>query len=159
MMGVAFWITPEHLVLPVPTSHVEMVIDHHHMFGVSLEYVRRVYARHQEPLRSEGGAREEIIRELVIQKGFIRLRRYREKQAEYWSVIARQANETTLETIGEFFRVLMQGQFGFHEKDPFIEIRLDTINGRKDIVLKDLIEGYRSDEPQLTLWRPEREGS
>lgn len=156
-MGAAFWITPDHLVMPVPTSHVEMVIDHPQIFGVSPEYVRRVYARHQEPLRCEGGARGEIIRELIIKKGFIRLRRYR-KTAEYWSVNARQAELTTLDTLREFFRALIQGQFGYLEKNQFIEIRLDTVNGRKDIVLKDLIEGYSSDEPQLTLWRPERVG-
>ena len=151
MMGVAFWITPDHLVVPVLTSHVAMVIDHPQIFGVDLKNIRKVYAQHEEPLRSEGYARGEIIRELVIKKGFIRLRRYREKNAEYWSVNARQADETTLNTLREFFWGITQGQFGYREKDSFAEVRLDTVNGRKDIILKDLIQGYRSDEPQLTL--------
>lgn len=151
----AFWITPHYQVLPVFTSHIEMVIDHPGIFGMDLEEIRQIYARHQEPLRCEGEARAEIIRALVV-RGFIRLRRYRNKMGEYWSVNARQANQTTMEILREFFLTLTERKFGCREDDQFIEIRLDTMSGRKDIVLKDLIEGYCCHDPRLTLWSPDK---
>lgn len=51
-----------------------------------------------------------------------------------------------------FFWTMAEGKFGYREDDSFMEIRLDTVNGRKDIVLQDLIEGYCPHKLQLTLW-------
>jgi hypothetical protein len=152
MAGTAYWITPTHMVLPVPENHIGMVIDHPDIFGVDPEYIRKVYAHHQEPMRSEGDAREEIIKELIA-KGFIRLRRYVEKYFEYWSVNVRRLDESTMNILKEFFWKITKGYFGSREKDSFAAIRVDTVEGSKSYILNDLIQGHHPDKPGLTLWR------
>ncbi len=152
-MGIAYWITPNYLVLPVTTSHIEMVIDYPMIFAIDAEYIQTVYDGYKEPLRCEGGARAEIIKELV-KKGYIRLRRYQKKR-EYWSANIREADATTLDTLREFFWAMVQGRFGYREKDLYAEVKIDTGKGSSVIILKELLQGFKPDKLRLTLWNPE----
>jgi hypothetical protein len=68
-------------MMPVPHSHIALVISRPERFGLSAEFVRAVYAKHGERMGLEGKARVEILRWL-IDKGFMRLRRYR----HHWKV-------------------------------------------------------------------------
>lgn len=73
---VAFWISPEGMILPVKTNHIGFVIAYPDLFDVNLDSMWQRYQDHKEPWGSEGQARHEIICALVEQ-GWIRIRRYR----------------------------------------------------------------------------------
>jgi hypothetical protein len=156
MPGAAFWITPSHVVLPVPENHIGMVIDHPDIFGLDLEYIRKVYVRHQEPMRSEGDARVEIILALV-KKGFIRLRRHLEKNFQCWSVNVRELDDATLDILKEFFLKITEGNFGYRERDSYAAIRVDALNESKSYILDDLIRRYNPVKPELTVWGQNKE--
>jgi hypothetical protein len=136
---VAFWLTPEYVVIPVKVSHIETVIEHPEIFPISPEQIRAVYERHREVVRTEGRARQEIIRDLVA-KGFVRLRRYR--HPEYWSVNLPQISANSLEVLQQFFWLLCQGRLGWRETDRQVPVILDAVGERRQIVLQDLLADY-----------------
>ena len=71
----AYWISPGGKMLPVGTVHINEVIDSPESFGLTEKEIKDTYAKHKEKFRSEGKAREEIMKGL-FQKGWIRIRYY-----------------------------------------------------------------------------------
>lgn len=71
------------VIYPVST-HIDYIIDHPDKFKVDKEYIEKTYKKHNERMRSEGKAREEIIRK-VSGNGWIRIRHYTGRN-DYWSI-------------------------------------------------------------------------
>ncbi|HPS30826.1 MAG TPA: hypothetical protein PLZ43_11260 [bacterium] len=69
----AYWISPEGTVITVNTKHINEVISHPEVFGLTIEAIRAVYEKYDEPMGLEGKAREEIMTGLIL-KGWIRIR-------------------------------------------------------------------------------------
>jgi len=74
-LGNAYWIKSNGKILPVKTTHIDMVIDDPKMFGLTIEYIKSVHNTFREKLGQEGKARAQIMREL-ISKGWMRIRHY-----------------------------------------------------------------------------------
>ena len=72
----AFWINPKGQVYNVRMTHISDVISYPKKFGMSLGDIKKIYDKHDEPLRKEGKAREEILLKL-FQDGYIRIRKYK----------------------------------------------------------------------------------
>jgi hypothetical protein len=62
-----------------------MIMDEPEKFGVTRAYIEHTYARHGEKPGIEGKARAEIIQE-ATRAGWIRVRHYVDRNADYWSV-------------------------------------------------------------------------
>lgn len=73
----AYWISPEGKVYAVDQTHIVFIIENVGIFDLDIETIKTAYKKHNEKLRHEGKARNEIIEDL-LKKGWIRLR-YREK--------------------------------------------------------------------------------
>ena len=80
-MSVAFFISPDGLLIRVPQNHIGTVINDPSRFGLTRDEIQTLYERHGEPMGIEGEARKEILLK-IIKDGWIRIRRYR----NYWSV-------------------------------------------------------------------------
>lgn len=138
-MKVAYWITPDYQVIPVLTSHIEMIIDHPEIFHVPHDDIASVYARFNEAMRTEGKAREEIIIG-AVKKGFIRIRRYQRPRDEYWSININYLNDAAMEMIKQFFSLICQGEFGCQEIDHEIPVVITAFNGHQTIRLTELVK-------------------
>lgn len=70
-----FWYNPKKdLVIQVPRgTHVGYVVENPQDFGFSREEISRTYINHDEPLGTEGKARDEILRRILL-RGWIRIR-------------------------------------------------------------------------------------
>jgi len=85
----ACWISPDFEILDNGIeSHITMVIKHPDWFGITIQEIESCYEKHNERMRKEGKAREEIILKL-LDKNYIRVRLYPNK---YWSVSAKEWN-------------------------------------------------------------------
>ena len=73
MLYEAYWVSPTGEAIGVGVTHIEKVIEDPSMFGVTIEYVREVYKKFDDPLGFEGLAREEIMMGLM-KLGWIRFR-------------------------------------------------------------------------------------
>ena len=69
----AYWISPHGRIFPVPYSHIEFIIGNPRRFHLSRQDIEAVYFKYEEPMGSEGDARNEIMAN-VIQHGWIRIR-------------------------------------------------------------------------------------
>ena len=78
-----FWISPKGEILSVGTKHIDMIINSPETFGLTKEQIQQVFQKHNEPMGSEGNAREELMADLLKQ-GWIRIRKYR--RPDFWSV-------------------------------------------------------------------------
>ncbi|MEO0234587.1 MAG: hypothetical protein ABIN39_00890 [candidate division WOR-3 bacterium] len=80
----AFFITPENFLVPVQRNHIDVICDHPEIFGFTFEYVKNIFQKYNEPLKSEFQARKELLKE-IFEKGYIRLR-FKVKQDCYWEI-------------------------------------------------------------------------
>jgi len=77
----AFFISPSGNIVEIMRSHIAFVIENPELFGLTKDKIIVIYREYDEPVGLEGQAREEILIQ-IIQKGWIRIRRYK----EYWRV-------------------------------------------------------------------------
>lgn len=69
----AYWIS-ETEILPVPTTHIETVIQYPEKFGYTRERIEQIYCKHNEPVGFDGYARQEIMRDIIVNNRWIRAR-------------------------------------------------------------------------------------
>lgn len=78
-----YWINPYGKILKQQnTTHIQGVTKNPKTFGVTREWIEQIYKKHNEPVGTEGNAREEIM-EYLFKKGYTRVRLYVNK---YWSI-------------------------------------------------------------------------
>lgn len=83
MITSAYWINPYGKILSNGSdTHIQIIINNPEKFGLTKDKIQQIYNKYNEPMGKEGFAREEIIKN-VAQKGFIRIRLYKNN---YWSV-------------------------------------------------------------------------
>ena len=73
-----FFISPSGAFIPVKGSHIATVVSFPSAFGLTREKIDAAYATHGETSYIEGRAREEVLRG-ALKKGWIRLRRHRDR--------------------------------------------------------------------------------
>ena len=73
----AYWIDPSGHILPIfdNEKHIDQIMSKPEAFGIDKDEIKRIYDIENEPLGSEGVAREKIIKNLIGQ-GWIRIRYY-----------------------------------------------------------------------------------
>jgi len=87
----AYWITPDGKLIAVKTTHIDEVIITPEIFGLKIEDIKALYEKYAEPLGLEGKAREEIMKNLILQ-GWIRIR-WKPKEWSY--TVQMHRNEKT----------------------------------------------------------------
>jgi hypothetical protein len=100
-MGKAFWIKDKKVIDITTTTHINFIINHPDDFFLTKDYIKKLYNKYKEKLGVEGKAREEIIRK-VSELGWVRVRHYKVKQEEYWSIQYDVYNERNKRTIKNF---------------------------------------------------------
>jgi hypothetical protein len=118
--SIAFWLAPDGRPYLVPANHIQFVIEHPDLFGVSLDDLRHRYVQHDEPWGSEGNAREEVIRELVC-RGWTRVRRYKRDYA----VNVAELDQRQCAILAKFAVLLLgEGFDGRYESDSYMPMRI-----------------------------------
>ena len=74
-MTQAYFVCPDSNLINVSSSHIDTVINGPEAFGCTGEEINSIYERFGEPIGLEGKAREVILKHL-IQKGWMRIRKY-----------------------------------------------------------------------------------
>jgi hypothetical protein len=118
--SVAYWISPRGEVLPVATNHIDIVIKHPEKFGLTTKKIEDVYDRYEERMGSEGDAREEIILEL-LNKGFIRIRRYKNQYSLNIGKMSKKVKDILYDWAN---KLINKGINGMKEKDVYMPIKI-----------------------------------
>ena len=115
-----FFLSPTGKLIAVDSSgnHIGTVINNPKKFGMDLEKIKAIYASYSESFRTEGNAREAILKGLT-DKGWIRLRRYPNK---YWSVQFAKMNPKVRKLLGRWAAAMVKGQGGYIEKDKYMPV-------------------------------------
>ena len=91
VQGKGFWLREEKVYDVSSSGHVEFIISHPELFGLTGERVREIYAWEHEPLVSEAKARDILIKH-AISLGWIRIKHYL-RPFDYW--LLQSANSFT----------------------------------------------------------------
>ena len=119
---IAYWLTSGGELLDItPKSHISYIIEEPRKFGLSLNDIKSIYKKYDEPIYSEGKGREEIITK-VLKNGFIRLRRYN----KYWSVNVWKYNSKIERILSDWSYQILQNGI---EKDKYIPVKISAIEG------------------------------
>jgi formate dehydrogenase maturation protein FdhE len=120
-MTSAYWISSEGEVITVQLSHILEVKKNPLKFGYTDHRLEMIHKKCKEKVGSEGNAREKIIRE-VVNKGWIRLRRYTNK---YWSITINELSQKNQKILTKWAsKMLKQGIDGIKEKDKYIPVHI-----------------------------------
>lgn len=124
MQGYGFWLEPrgKGLIYLFYKRHIEVILEQPERFGFAKKELEEIYAKYGEPLGMEGRAREEIIA-MAVERGWIRVRRYRGR-AERISFNVKGLNPETKKRLCEFASALLNG------------IEIETSSGKERV--KDL---------------------
>lgn len=97
----AYWISKDKTI-PVPTTHIETVIRHPEKFGYTRERIEQIYCKHNEPVGFEGFARQEIMRDIISNQGWIRARYT--PRFDKWTFELAQVSEATRSLVNCFVK-------------------------------------------------------
>jgi len=120
-----------------------MVTDNPKKFGLSPEYIRKTYEKHNEMMGIEGKARDEILIK-IINSGWIHIRR---RPNKYWAVMIGRMSKKTQGFLYDWAVKILKGVHGIKElnKDAKVKINSVTSNYSKDITVKEITQ-YRLQE-------------
>ena len=139
----AFFISPKGEFISSGVSHINMVTDNPKKFGLSPEYIRKTYEKHNEMMGIEGKARDEILIK-IINSGWIHIRR---RPNKYWAVMIGRMSKKTQGFLYDWAVKILKGVHGIKElnKDAKVKINSVTSNYSKDITVKEITQ-YRLQE-------------
>jgi hypothetical protein len=80
--ALAYWISPKDAIIPIfgADKHIELVAENPSMFGLSRDEIDEIYHFEGELYGDEGNARIKILKKLIVERGWIRIRRYDSKK-------------------------------------------------------------------------------
>jgi hypothetical protein len=126
----AFFISPGGKIIPVPIRHIVTIAKDPDLFGLTSDYIKSIYKKHNEDVGWEGYARNEIILAL-LKDDWIRLRFY--SRSGTWRIqIFNEMSDKLQDNIRIFYRELKRGNVtNLMERsaDPNIEIH-NTLENR-----------------------------
>ena len=123
LINEGFFISPSGALIPVESSHIATVVSCPAAFGLTREEIDAAYAVHGEPGYIEGKAREEILRK-VLKRGWIRLRRHRNR----WSVQCDRLDEQRQAQVQAWAAQILRGLGRYIEKDRYINVVLEGLS-------------------------------
>jgi len=161
-INLGLWIGPTGDIIKTG-RHSHTVIENPTKFGVSSEFVKNLYDKHGENYNQEGNAREELIT-LVLQRGWIRVRNYR----NYWSVTLWSLTPKTKQILKNWVHTFTSNNtMGTYVDLKILEIksdrlqtveppdilndRLDESHGDEAMTLEFLKESTIQEQPDLEM--------
>lgn len=71
----AYWLNTNGLIYDVPIKHIQSVIIEPEKYNLTMDYIKFVYNKFNEPMNFEGYARQEILIKIIKEFDWIRLRK------------------------------------------------------------------------------------
>lgn len=151
-----YWINPYGKILKQSnTTHIQAVTKNPAVFGVDRKWIEKIYDKYDEPVGTEGGAREEILNHLFKQ-GYVRVRLYVNK---YWSItLSNFRNRRIKKALSKWAEDAVKDKSG----GMFMPVRIVDIQTNKlytnwtaqDIMFEKHL--FESDTPDIgLLFKPE----
>lgn len=123
--SIAFFISPLGKVLYVGQNHINAIISNPDKFDLTLDEIKKIYEKYDEKLGVEGKAREEILKQIVMD-GWIRIRRYPNK---FWSINTYMLRKRQKNFLYKFAKMILnEGIDGIKESDKFMPVKIDVMN-------------------------------
>lgn len=104
MRYTAYWVSGQGDILPVPTLHIHLVVKYPERFGYTGSAIREIFKFHNEPLGHEGNARQEIMLDLIVNRGWVRAR-YTPRH-DRWTVELNRLDQGIQGILRDFFTVI-----------------------------------------------------
>jgi hypothetical protein len=125
----AYWINPQGKILQLTGgTHIKIVFDNPNKFGLSKQSIQKIYDKYNENYGIEGKARDEIITK-IIQRGYVRIREYKNR----WSVQVWKINNKVNDTLWVWAKTVLP-----KASDKFADIDITEIGGRKGLMRTSL---------------------
>ena len=148
-----FWVKGNN-IYPVDETHISAIMDNPELFGISAEFIDATFEKYGERRRSEGKAREEIIR-TVAKSGWVRVRHYTTRGSDYWSIQV-DVIRTRRRVIEDAVMSLIEhGHMTLHDDLQILGYDCGTklVHGYKDGGVKEYVRATRAHSANLALSR------
>lgn len=123
-----YWVHEGTVYDVTTTTHIWFLIEHVDLFEISMEAIGNIYRLHDEPIGTEGRARDELIK-LAASKGWVRVRHY-SKPKDYWSIQA-DSTEKRKQTIQGFLGWALESKM-MYEQEAAVMVGFDDPRDRRE---------------------------
>jgi len=113
-------------------THIHFLIKNHNLFGLNMDFIKKVYEKYREPLYFEGKARRELLM-LVFRRGFIWIREGRE--GYLFEMDKKYKDLRRLKSIVNFLKQGIEKKYFDYDT----KIQINTIANSTVYCVKDLI--------------------
>jgi len=125
-MSTGLWISPSGQMFAVEGgNHMSTVSRNPSKFGYTSAEIDAIYQKYHERRGTEGKAREEILKHCVSM-GWVRIRHYPNM---YWSISIGDMTGRVKEMLKEWAYRVAHGEFGYHESDKYMPVKISSIHG------------------------------
>ena len=124
----AYWISPSGKIKSVTDRHIHEVYNNPEAFGTSREEIEKAYKKFREKIGTEGNAREEIIKSILL-RGWIRIRKYRDS----WSININKLNSRNKEYLFDWATEMIK-----NKEDKYMAVNINTPKGNDFMTVQDI---------------------
>lgn len=149
-INAALWISPKGQAFGFSVGkHIDAIVENPKKFGYTKEQIDAIYDKYDEKKYIEGKAREELIKS-VIRKGFIRLRRYRNR---FWSVNLYDWNSKSKDLLITWAMDIIRGVGTIKEDDIYMPVKIDCERGSppRNITIEELAKTNLDESKKINL--------
>jgi hypothetical protein len=134
----AYFICPDGKLINVISSHIDTVIKGPEAFGCTGEEINSVYERFGEPIGLEGKAREVILKHL-IQKGWMRIRKYN----NHWIVNVNNIDRRINDCLCSWAKNVITGGVTEKIEDRYAVVRINSFASSAVTTLEALSDKHK----------------
>ena len=138
-----FWIAPNGRIIPSGITHIAAIIENPKFFGTSSVKIRATYEKHNERMGTEGEARLEIIKKLIL-KNWIRVRNY--KRQGTWTINVPKLTKNIKDYIQAFAQEIINAT-----EDKYSKVYIDTPKSRKWYSMEALAHDILYEEIKMNI--------
>ena len=130
----AYWLN-KNSIIPVPNIHIDVVIQNPEKFGYTEDKLREIFKEFNEPYGHEGKAREQIMLNLIQNKGWIRVR-YNPRQ-DKWMVELNKLTSRIKDEVWQFFMLVtgndLEGEKAIDKAPKYSDITIAELHNISNI--------------------------
>ncbi len=134
-------------------THIRQVVNNPKVFGIKRDWIEQVYKKYNEPVGTEGSAREEIMK-FIFKKGFIRIRLYIN---QFWSVTLYNFNRKAKKSLSKWAEdASKENVAGPYMPVKILDLKNDKLTDEYDVnAIKHNEHIYESEELTDDIFLPE----
>ena len=128
----AYWLNTDGQIYDVPMTHIQVVIANPNRYNLTLEYIKSIYNKFNEPMNFEGYARKEIMMKMIKEFDWIRLRKI--IRNGLWQGNVKSFEPLYMNTLKKWLSIMVDKKYTYGTDEILVSCEFERVSDFKKIV-------------------------